>query len=235
MRVLFFFLVLVNAGFFAWHSGYLGNRDTPKGEGERLTQQYQADKIRILAPDEAKKLADAAKQRTLACFEWGTFPTAEADKAGEALATLNLGTRLSTRKVEETAGWWVFMPSQGTKANADKKVDELKRLNVTDFFIVQDDGPNKFAISLGVFRTEDAAKNYLAGLGTKGVKTAQAAERETKVSKTIFRFTTLDDATNTKLEAIKKDFPGHDTRECAADDKPADEKKPDEKKADTKK
>jgi hypothetical protein len=234
MRVLFFFLVLANAGFFAWHSGYLGNRDAPKGEGERLTQQFQADKIRILTPEEVKKLADAAKLRSFACFEWGTFPTAEADKVGEALAALNLGPRLTTRKVEETAGWWVFMPPQGNKANADKKVDELKRLNVTDFFIVQDDGPNKFAISLGVFRTEDAAKNYLTGLGAKGVKTAQAAERETKVSKTIFRFNTLDEAANAKLDAIKKDFPGHDTRECAADDKKADDKKPEEKKADEK-
>ena len=219
MRVLFFILVLANLVFFAWHSGYLGSHDAPKGEGERLAQQYQADKIRILAPEEAKKLADAAKLRMLACVEWGTFPAAEADRAGEALAALGLGTRLTTRKVEETAGWWVFMPPQGNKANADKKADELKRLNIVDLFIVQDDGPNKFAISLGVFRTEDAAKNYLNGLNTKGVKTAQAGERETKVSKTVFRFSALDDAANTKLDAIKKDFPGHDTRECAVDDK----------------
>ena len=50
MRTLFFVLVLVNLVFFAWHSGYLGSHDAPKGEGERLAQQFQADKIRILAP-----------------------------------------------------------------------------------------------------------------------------------------------------------------------------------------
>ena len=230
MRVLFFILVLANLVFFAWHGGYLGPHDAPKGEGERLTQQYQADKIRILAPEEAKKLADAAKLRMLACVEWGTFPAAEADRASEALAALGLGTRLTTRKVEETAGWWVFIPPQGNKASADKKVDELKRLNVTDLFIVQEDGPNKFAISLGVFRTEDAAKNYLTGLVSKGVKTAQTGERETKVSKTAFRFSALDDAANTKLDAIKKDFPGHDTRECVPDDRKVDDKKSEEKK-----
>ena len=230
MRTLFFVLVLANLVFFAWHSGYLGSHDAPKGEGERLAQQYQADKIRILLPDEAKKLADAARLRMLACVEWGTFPAAEADRAGEALAALGLGTRLTTRKVEETAGWWVFMPPQGNKASADKKVDELKRLNVTDLFIVQDEGPNKFAISLGVFRTEDAAKNYLAGLNTKGVKTAQAGERETRVSKTVFRFSALDETANTRLDSIKKDFPGHDTRECVPDDKKVDDKKFEEKK-----
>ena len=230
MRTIFFLLVLANLVFFAWHSGYLGSTEAQKGEGERIAQQYQADKIRILTQDEAKQLADAARSRVAACVEWGTFPSAEADKAGEALAALGLGIRLTTRKVEETAGWWVFLPPQGNKPNADKKVDELKRLNVPDFFIVQEDGPNKFAISLGVFRTEDAAKNYLAGLVTKGVKTAQAGERETRVSKTAFRLSALDDATNVKFDAIKKDFPGHDTREC-----PAEEKKPDDKKAEDKK
>ena len=245
MRTLFFILVLANLVFFAWHSGYMGNGDAPKGEGERLAQQYQADKIRILTQEEAKKLAEAAKNRLLACVEWGTFPTAEAEKAAEALAELGIGIRLTARKVEETAGWWVFLPPQGNKPNADKKVDELKRLNVVDFFIVQDDGPNKFAISLGVFRTEEAAKNYLAGLVAKGVKTAQAGERETKVSKTAFRLSGLDNAASAKFEAIKKDFPGHDARECAADDKKVDDKKteeklgedkkPDDKKADAKK
>ncbi len=235
MRVLFFLLVLVNLAFFAWHSGYLGQPDAAKGEGERLAQQYQPEKIRILTPDEAKKLADAAKLRTLACVEWGTFPSVEADKAADALAALGLGTRLAVRKVEETAGWWVYMPPQGNKANADKKLDELKRLNVTDFFIVPDEGPNKFAISLGVFRTEEAAKNYLAGLASKGVKTAQAGERETKVMKTVFRLNGMDEAVNLKFDAIKKDFPGHDMRECAGDDKKTDEKKAEEKKSDEKK
>ena len=235
MRILFFLLVLVNLAFFAWHSGYLGQPEAPMGEGERLAQQYQPEKIRILTPDDAKKLADATKLRTLACVEWGTFPSGEADKAADALAALNLGSRLTTRKVEETAGWWVFMPPQGNKANADKKVDELKRLNVTDFFIVQDDGVNKFAISLGVFRTEEAAKNYLTGLASKGVKTAQAGERETRVMKTVFRLNGLDEAVNLKFDAIKRDFPGHDTRECAADEKKADEKKADEKKGEEKK
>ena len=126
------------------------------------------------------------------------------------------------------------MPPQGNKANADKKVDEMKRLGITDFFIVQDEGPNKFAISLGVFRTEDAARSYLATVAAKGVKTARADQRETKVQKTIFRLNGLDEAATAKFDALKKDFPGHDAKDCAADDAKAD-KKPDEKKADDKK
>ncbi len=225
MRSLFLLLVLANILFYAWHAGYIGPGDANKGEAERLTMQITPEKIRILSAGEIKKLADAAKSRSGSCFEWGTFPAQEADKAGEALAALNLGNRLQTRTVEETAGWWVFLPPQGSKVNADKKVDELKALGVSDFFIVQEDGANKFAVSLGVFRTEEAAQNYLAAVSARGVKTARSGERETRVQKTVFRFSGMDEAIAVKFDAIRKDFPGHETRDCTSDvPKPGDDR-----------
>jgi hypothetical protein len=231
MRILFFLLILANLLFFAWNAGYIGSPEGSGGEPERLAQQIAPEKIRILNPDEARKAAADAKANPQACLEWGTFPVQEVEKVTEALGTLGLGDRMSSRKVDETAGWWVYMASLGTKPNADKKVDELKRLGVTDFFIVQEEGPNKFAISLGVFRTEEAARNYLTTLSGKGVKTAKAEERETKVQKTVFRLRGLDAAALAKLEAIKKDFPGHDTKECGPEERKLEEKKGDEKKA----
>ena len=223
MRALFFLLLLANLLFYAWHAGYIGPGETHKGEGERLALQITPEKIRLLNAGEVRKLADASRVRSNVCFEWGTFPAQEADKAGEALAALNLGSRLQTRTVEESAGWWVFLPPQGNKPGADKKGDELKSLGVSDFFIVQEEGVNKFAISLGVFRTEDAAKNYLATVSAKGVKSARTGERETKVQKTVFRLSALDAAAGTKFDAIRKDFPGHETKDCATDGSKADD------------
>ena len=234
MRLLFFFLVLVNLVFFGWHAGYIGPGETRQGEGDRLAQQITPEKIRVLTPAEAKKLTDQARARANLCFEWGTFPAQEADKAAAALATLALGTHLNTRTVEETAGWWVFMPPQGSKENADKKVDELRRIGVNDFFVVLDDGPARFSISLGVFRNEDAARSYLASLTGKGVNTARAGQRETKVQKTLFRLTALDDAAMARFDVVKRDFPGYDTRDCAVGEgaeRKADEKKAGDKKA----
>lgn len=215
MRSLFLLLVLANLLFYAWHAGYIGPGDTHKGEGERLSMQIAPEKIRMLNPGEVKQLADPAKSRSSVCFDWGAFPAQEADEAGEALAALSLGNRLQTRTVEETAGWWVFLPPQGSKPNADKKVDELKALGVSDFFIVQEDGANKFAVSLGVFRTEEAAKNYLTTVSAKGVKTARSGERETRVQKTVFRLSGIDDAMGIRFDAIRKDFPGHEIKDCA--------------------
>jgi hypothetical protein len=217
MRALFFGLILANLLFYGWHTGYFGPGEEKAGEPERLAQQIAPNKIHLVVNDPAKPVSAPAKPQG-ACIEWGSFPTQEADRAQAALVSLNLGDRLSSRKVEESAQWWVFMPPQGNKANADKKADELTRRGVTDYFIVTDEGPNKFAISLGVFSTEDAARNYLAAVNARGVKTAKVGARDTKVQKTIFQIRGADDALLARLAAIKKDFAGIDTRPCVAAD-----------------
>ena len=223
MRILFFFLILANLAFFGWHAGYLGPGMEKPGEPERLVQQIAPDKIRLVSSDPFRR-AEPGKPR-LACLEWGSFPVQEAERAQVLLAGLNLGERLSSRKVEETAQWWVFMPPQGSKAAADKKTDELTRLGITDYFVVTDDGPGKWAISLGVFRTEEAAKNYLASLTTRGVKTARTGERETRVQKTMFQIRDADDALRGRINDIRKDFAGIDLHDCPAEAKKGDDAK----------
>lgn len=220
MRVLFFFLVLANLLFFGWHSGYLGPGEEKKGEPERLAAQITPEKIRLVPADPVKRVADA-RARAGACVEWGSFPVQEAERAQTVLAGLTLGERLSSRPVQETAQWWVFMPPQGNKANADKKTEELTRLGVTDYFVVADEGPNRWAISLGVFRTEEAARNYLAAISNRGVKTARVGERETRVQKIMFQIRSADEALRARLQELRKDFPGIDMHDCPADPLPA--------------
>ena len=217
MRVLFFVLVLANLLFFGWHAGYLGPGEEKKGEPERLAQQVAPDKIRLVSAEAARRQLEVARARA-ACVEWGSFPVQEADRAQSALAALGLGERLSSRKVEEAAQWWVYMPPQGNKANAEKKTDELKRLGISDYFVVSDEGNNRWAISLGVFRTEEAARNYLAAITGKGVKTARVGEREARVQKTVFQVREVDDALRTRLNDLRKDFPGIDLKPCALDE-----------------
>ncbi len=225
MRALFFLLVLVNLLFYGWHAGYLGPGMDKQGEPERFAQQIAPEKIRVVTSDPAARPGDSARTRNT-CLEWGSFPPQEAERAQAVLVGLGLGDRLTSRKADETAQWWVYMPPQGSKANADKKTEELTRLGITDYFVVTDDGPGKYAISLGVFRTEDAAKNYLASLVAKGVKTLGApARRETKVQKTLFQIRDVDDAMRAKLADIRKDFAGIDLHDCPADAKKADDAK----------
>ena len=70
-------------------------------------------------------------------------------------------TRVGSRRWRS---WWVMVPPLANKAEADKKVGELKELGVSDLFVVHDAGPNQFAISLGVFSSEKGGQEHLARL-----------------------------------------------------------------------
>src|SRR5260221_1167246 len=75
------------------------------------------------------------------------------------------------------------MPTQRNRQASNQKAAELRKLGVEDFFIVQEDPNFRLAISLGVFKTEEAARERLAGLRTKGVRTGRAGPRETPLRK----------------------------------------------------
>ena len=201
MRALFFLLLLANLVFFAWHAGYIGPAAELAGEPARLTQQIAPEKIRIISADEAKKLS-ASVPKPFACVEWGSFPQADFERVQDLLAGMNPAPKFSVRKVDETAGWWVFVPPLASKAAADRRGAELKGQGVAEFFVITEDGPNRFAISLGVFKTEEGARNYVDTLVRQGVKNARAAERETRLAKSVLVFREADDSLKAKLAEL---------------------------------
>lgn len=224
MRTLFFLLVLANLLFFAWHAGYLGPEPQVVGESGRLSQEIAPEKIRVVSADQARALVSKTPKPP-ACLEWGAFQAQDFERAQVLLAAMSPSPKFSVRRTDETAGWWVFLPPQVNKPAADKKGAELKQLGVTDFFVINEDGPNKLAISLGVFKTQEAARNYLETLAKRGVKSARAAERETRVAKTILQFREVDDALRAKLTDLRKEFSAQDLKDCPAEDRKSDERK----------
>lgn len=99
----------------------------------------------------------------------------------QALAQRARGTGNSlTVREEATApsSYWVNIPPQGGKAGAERRAAELKQLGLDDFFIVQDVGDNRYAISLGLFRAEGLAERQLETLQKRGVKGAKVTARE---------------------------------------------------------
>lgn len=216
MRTLFFLLLLANVVLFAY--GRLGDVLFP-GESQLLQQQINPQAIRVLPATQLAKIAAVKRDKTVACLEWGAFVGGEAGRADEALAPLALGAKLAQRRVDETATWWVFMPPQGSRQAATIKAAELKRLGIEDYFIVQEDPKVRFAISLGVFRTQEAASNRLDQLRSKGVRTAQLGARDTQVQKTWFQVRDVPEAVVAKLNDLRQGFPGSELKECAAEEK----------------
>jgi hypothetical protein len=168
------------------------------------------------APDPAPPARPAAPAESapLACVEWGSFGAQEAARAGERLEPLALGARLAQFRGEETASWWVFIPPQPNRAAAQKKAAELKKLGVDDYFVVQEEGKLRWALSLGVFRTEEAARARLEALRARGVRSAQVARRETRVPKVWFQVKSVDAALRARLQELSREFEGATLHDC---------------------
>ena len=230
MRALFLFLVLANTAFFAW-SRYLSPADAVTDPAP-LTRQIEPEKLRIVGPGErpaaaAKPaaapcpalVAAAAGAPPSACLEWGSFTLADAPRAEKALEPLALGTQLSQRRTEEVAGWWVYIPPQaggpGARQTALKKAAELKALKVDEYFIVAEDVPQRWAISLGVFRTADAANARLAKLKERGVRSAQVGPRETVVPKVWLQVRGVDAALEARLRDVARQIDGSEIKSCS--------------------
>ena len=224
MRLLFLLLLAANLGFFAW-TRFLARPD-PAVDGQPLARQLDPHKLRIVTerelakapqpePARPKPAAPAPEPVTIACLEWGSFSPADGTRAVQRLEPLALGARLAQYRGEETASWWVHMPPQGSRAAALRKAGELKNLGVEDYFILQDAGPMRWALSLGVFSTEDAAKAHLQALRQKGVRTATIDRRETRVPKVWFQLRDVDAPLQEKLQAVARDFEGATLHECA--------------------
>jgi hypothetical protein len=133
-------------------------------------------------------------------------------RAENALARLELPQGQVGRIVTDAGGYWVYMPPQKTRADADRKVDELKALGVTEFFLVQEPAKWRNAISLGIFRTEEAAEGFLAKLKDRGVRTAVAARRENFLKQVAFYVREPGEATVARLTLIQQEFPGSEIK-----------------------
>jgi hypothetical protein len=231
LRAIFLVLVAANLALFAWIRQY-GPADGAS-DPEPRGRQLSPEKIRILSPSE---LGDVAPQKPLAptpasaaavpapsaaaagpaaaCIEWGGFALAEAPRAEQALAPLALGPRLAQRRSEEKAGWWVYIPSQGNRAAAQKKAVELKLLGVEEYFLLPEEDKMRWALSLGVFSSESAAKNRLETLKARGVRSALVGERETLVTKVWLQVRGADAALHGKLKEIAQGLPGTEVHDC---------------------
>ncbi len=154
----------------------------------------------------------ATGTHTPTCLEWGDFSGANLKLATAALSALQLGNKLDKRQVEQVIGYWVYIPPLGSKAAVNQKVEQLKARSVGEYFVVQDAGPWRNAISLGVFKTREAAQNYLNVLRAKDVHSARVGERPGKRKATIFILKGVDSATAARLTSMQKDFTGSELK-----------------------
>jgi hypothetical protein len=190
---------------------------TPPADGEAAASGADASQAATAASAPAvSNAAAAAPAPAFACTEIGPLDAAGARRFEARLATLDLGDRQSRQTVQaqDVTSWLVHIPSQGSKEAADRKAAELRDLGVTNFYVMQGDSPLKYAISLGVFKTESGAQTLLAQLGKQGVHTARIAPRGPQTVHYVYRVRNLDAATRKRIEGYVERFDGADIKNC---------------------
>jgi len=213
MKWVFLLLLAVNIGFGVLV--YLRDK-APNPDAQLIALQMNADKVRIVPPRPAPAPAPVTASTRAACIDWVGFGTGELARAQGALDRLALGARARQVEVSVTAGYWVFIPPLRSQAVMERKVTEIRQLGVNEYFPVLDPGRWRYAISLGVFRSEEGANRYLAQLRQKGVRSATVGEREQRMTQTAFLISDPTEEESAKLAELKKEFPGSELRavEC---------------------
>ena len=221
-------MVLANLVFFAYAHVV---REGASVDSRLRVLQIAPEKIRSLKAPEPEptprprapgKAIPPAPRAALAvpgaCLEWGIFAGPAVARAETALASLGLPPGQVGRTVTDAGGYWVYMPPQKTRADAERKVGELRALGVTEFFLVQEPAQWRNAISLGIFRSDDAAQTFLASLKEQGVRSAIAARRENYLKQDAFHVREPSEATVARMTALQQEFPGTEVRagQCPA-------------------
>ena len=213
LRTAFFLLVLGNLLLFAWGQGYLGTT-TAGGEAERLSAQIAPEKLRIAgkgAPPEKTSEPIPEACRALAGLE----PEA-AGKLVELLAGRDGQLKVEQRALDEPKSWWLHIPPLPNSAQADKKAAELSRLGIKDFYVVREGGPNQYAISLGLYKSEESANNCLNALLKKSVKSARIQVRVAAGDKSVVEIRGTPQQLVKALADLPPAFSGVSKADCAA-------------------
>jgi hypothetical protein len=171
--------------------------------------------IATAVPAPAPVTPPAPAEKLLACVEIGNFDPNEARSFRNRLAVAKLRVQATPRSVQEVASYMVYIAAEDGREGADRRAAELRRLGLTDFYILPESAPMHDAISLGLFKTEAAAKAYVGQLISKGVRSARIIERTASTNKVVFRLRDLNSADQAGFAALVSAFPNQSRRDCS--------------------
>ena len=178
LRLIVLVLLLANGGFIAWSQGLLlpwGLGPAQQSEPQRLQQQVRPESVRILRPDELRRVETVAAQapRPLECLQ---TPALEDAQLGPLRTTLESWPAGSWRlePVVEPARWIVYMGRYAGVEQVARKRAELRQLGIS--FESPSNPEMEPGLSLGTYPNETAANRQLQALTERGVQTARVVQ-----------------------------------------------------------
>ena len=148
---------------------------------ERASFQMDAERVRLLAHSPvATSVVPQALPPTLErlCHEWGPFAEAAMAIELDWIRAQLPATPVDALRLEPASSQWlVATQPAATVAAATRRAQELRRRGVQDLYVIQEEGPLKGGISLGLFSTREAAERLLEARRGQGIADARLVER----------------------------------------------------------
>jgi hypothetical protein len=179
MRLVFIVLLLVNLVLLVWGQGLVGGQEAGR-EPERLKQQIDPDRLHIVRGEAEPAPPPPPPPPVVeppACKRIEGLAGAQVETVKKALAD---DARWEVRDfpLPGATAHWVVIPDLPSRVMAEKKRAELRQLGVNEGQVVENATLGPFAVSLGIFRSEQLAQDYLQSVGRKGVRSAKLAKHE---------------------------------------------------------
>jgi cell division protein FtsN len=242
MKLAFLLLALANLVFFAWQQGVFGGLPEAGREPERVNRQVEPERIHVLTQQEVQALRVKAKENPReappappppgssavpapiaaadlagsSCVEVGDFTIENSERVRQRLATLATGERLTVRSVDAPGWFMVFVPPFKTRAEADRKADELRKAGVKELLVIADNSPMRYGIALGSFKDQDLANRHFADLERRGIKGVRVADKPSNVQVTRFQVRPVDAPMADALRSVQKEFNAARFYACAS-------------------
>lgn len=197
--------------------------DSPRKQDEPIPlQPVEAEKIRLLPSVLIKPQSEPAQpattpaqtSETTVCLEIGEFDTAVARLFGEKIKNLLPASSVEQFQNHNPSSYMVYFPPAENKKAAEKRIDELQKKGISNFFLITNGTQFKNAISLGIFKNEGAAKNLIAELRKLGFDDALTHVRTRSSGSTTFQIRNPDKSQLQQLELILASFPQVSKKEC---------------------
>ncbi|MEM8511626.1 hypothetical protein RCH14_000917 [Massilia sp. MP_M2] len=240
LKFVFWALLGANGVLLAYGQGLLGQPGDVAHEPARLKNQLAPERMQQLTPAQARQAAAsvvAAPQaeapvslpaplpaptpvtpNLVACVQAGPFSTADARRFEARVARLGLAPRQSRIEIpfQEVTSRLVYLPPNGGREGAQRRVAELKERGVTNFFIMQNDtSPLRYAISLGVFKSDGAAQKLVADLQRQGVRGVRILPRGPQLTRAGYQYRQIEAGEHDRLTGIAENYNGAEVTRCS--------------------
>jgi len=190
MRIVFLILLLSNLLLFAWGQGLVYDRETGK-EPERIERQIGPESLRIVS---------ASGLPVCRRIEW--LSASDAERLSTSLATVPDWAVEQFPQVEAPAHW-VLLPNLPSRAFAERKMGELRRMGVNEGEIVEDASNGPFVVSLGIFRGQETATAYFESLTQRGVRSVRMLPRTLPPERFALELRAFEEELTEKLPSLK--------------------------------